>query len=144
MSLSQARAIAAIVVVLCCGCSKKANYGVETYPVVGVVYVDGNPAAKLTVRLHASAGMDSAAPSVSATTTKDDGSFAVSTFEEGDGVPAGEYVATFTWGEYNMVTRSMGPDKLKGKYSDPKASDFKVTVSEGSPTDLGRIDLTAK
>ncbi|MFH1922367.1 MAG: hypothetical protein ABIP48_21095 [Planctomycetota bacterium] len=35
-------------------------------------------------------------------------------------------------------------DKLKGKYSDPAKSEFKVTVTEGQPTDMGRFELTTK
>ncbi len=121
-------------------CSKT-DYGLETTPLTGEVYVDGNPAAELAVTLHNVAGMDSEVPTVSATFTKEDGTFEVSTFEEGDGVPAGDYVATFAWGQFNPVSRRYEKDKLKGKYADPKTSEFKVTVSGGEPVDMGRIEL---
>jgi hypothetical protein len=89
--------------------------------------------------------MDTSKPSVSSTFTGDDGQFSISTYEKGDGVPEGEYILTFMWGKRNVITTSYGgPDKLKGKYSDPKKSGHKITVRAGEPTDLGRIDLKTK
>jgi len=35
-------------------------------------------------------------------------------------------------------------DKLRGRYGDPGKSKFKVTVTDGEPVDMGRIDLTTK
>jgi len=141
---SQPRLLVMIAVsLLFCSCSKR-DYGKETIPVTGEVYVDGSPAAELNVTLHNVNGMDASVPTVSATFTKEDGTFALSTFEEGDGVPVGEYVATFEWGQFNALSRSYEKDKLKGKYKDPKKSEFKVSVVEGQPTDMGRIDLKTK
>lgn len=133
-----------LAVFLFCSCSGKRDYGKETFPVIGTVYVDGEPAAGLSLTLHAVNGLDAEVPTFSATTTKEDGTFAISTFEEGDGVPVGEYVVTFEWGKLNMISMSYEGDRLKGKYNDPAKSDVKVTVTEGQPTDLGQIDLTTK
>ena len=110
----------------------------------GTVSVDGQPAALLSVTLHDVNGMDQEIPTISAATTKEDGTFAISTFEAEDGVPAGEYVVTFKWGKYNAFSKSFDGDKLKGKYNDPHKSEVKVTVTEGQPTDLGRIELSTK
>lgn len=125
------------------GCNHR-DYGVETFPVTGLVCVDGAPTAQVSVTLHRVGGMDKKTPTVSATISKEDGSFAISTFEDGDGVPAGDYVATFTWAEFNPISRSMGPDKLKGKYNDPDQSQFKVSVAPGAKVDMGRIELVTK
>jgi hypothetical protein len=76
--------------------------------------------------------------------TKEDGTFAVSTFEAGDGAPAGEYVATFAWGEARGLGIDTDSDKLSGRYSNPETSEYHVTVKEGEPTDMGRIELTTK
>ncbi|MCU0963408.1 MAG: hypothetical protein MUF48_25230 [Pirellulaceae bacterium] len=137
------RVLAVVLAVLVGGCTKR-DYGVETFPVTGVVCIDGSPTGQVSVTLHRVGGMDRSNPTVSATVTKDDGSFAVSTFEHGDGVPAGDYVATFTWAEFNAITRSRGADKLGGKYDKPEQSAFKVTVASGVVNDMGRIELTTK
>ncbi len=129
---------------LCCSCSEPRDYGKKTVPVTGEVFVDGSPAATVSVTFHNLQGTDQQLTTVTAAYTKEDGKFAASTFEEGDGAPEGEYAVTFSWGEYDVISRSMGPDKLKKKYSDPKKSEFKITVSGDKPIDMGRIELTTK
>ncbi|MBI2481883.1 MAG: hypothetical protein HYV60_25520 [Planctomycetia bacterium] len=110
----------------------------------GEVVVDGQPASGVSVTLHDVKGIDGQQPTFSSATTDESGKFSVSTYDAGDGVPVGEYVLTFTWGEFNVVSRSMEGDKLNGKHSDPKTSEHKVTVVAGTPTDMGRIELTTK
>lgn len=113
-----------------------------TFPVTGVVLVDGKPAADLQVTLHNVQGMDSEAPTHTAGRTDQDGKFAVSTYSDGDGAPAGEYTLTFVWNQLNRMSMSYEGDKLKGKYEDPQGSQFKVTVKPGKPVDMGRIELS--
>ena len=127
-----------------CSCSGKKDYGKQTFPVTGEVYVDGEPAAMLSVTLNDVNGIDPNSPAIPTAVTKGDGAFAVSTFEAGDGAPAGEYIATFVWGEMQGLSLDTDNDKLKGKFSDPEKSEHKVTVTEGEPTDLGRIELKTK
>ena len=127
-----------------CSCSGKKDFGKETFPVTGEVYVDGQPAARLSVTLNDVKGIDPAAPAIPQAVTKQDGTFAISTFEAEDGAPAGEYTATFVWGQAQGLGIDTSVDKLNGKYSDPKTSKFKVTVTEGQPKDMGRIELTTK
>jgi hypothetical protein len=117
-----------------------------TFPVVGKVTVDGAaPTSAVQVQCHAASSVDSEHPTFSQTETKEDGSFEISTYESGDGVPEGEYVLTFVWQEFNLFNRSYsGPDKLNNRYADPKTSEIKVTVKSGEPTDLGEIKLTTK
>ncbi len=117
----------------------------ETYPVTGKVTVDGAPAAELKVVLHDDKGMDTANPTMSMGFTDAEGKFAVSTYDQSDGVPAGDYTLTFEWGQLNVLSMEYGgPDKLNGKYNDPKTSTIKVKVEAGKPTDMGTIELTAK
>jgi hypothetical protein len=133
----------AAALLLAASCSKSDPNRKETFPVTGELYVDGKPAALVQVAMHDQAGVDKNQPTFSSTMTGEDGKFALSTYEEGDGAPAGNYVLTFAWQEFNVFSRSYaGPDRLKGKYSDPKKTDIKVTVEQGKPTDLGRIELT--
>jgi len=139
------------------GCKEERDFGerVKTYPVTGSITVDGQPVGGLKVMAHSTTPKvktkpkadDTAAPSVyvpsglSAFTDKE-GHFEISTYVKGDGIPAGEYTLTFLWGQYNLGGRYGGPDKLKGKYKDPKKSEVKFTVDPTKPTDLGTIALT--
>lgn len=133
-----------ILAVALCSCSGKRDYGKETFPVTGKVHVDGQPAAMLSISLHDGKEMDPAFPALPRAVTKKDGTFAVSTFEAGDGASVGDYVVTFVWGEARGMSIDTSTDRLKGKYSDPEKSEFKVTVKEGEPTDMGTIELTTK
>ena len=138
----------AALAVLClwfCSCGEKMPDRKETFPVTGEVYVDGQPAAQLQVACHDVKGLDAAAPTVSSALTGPDGKFAISTYQSADGVPAGEYLLTFAWGTFNMISKSYGgPDKLKGRYADHQKSQHRFTVESGKPTDLGRIELSTK
>jgi len=126
------------------GCNGEEPFRKTTSPVKGTVTVDGAaPGSEVQLECHSVAGMDSQHPTVSQTATDADGNFAISTYAAGDGVPAGEYVLVFSWKEFNIMARAYsGPDKLKGRYSDPKTSQIKVSVKEGEPLDLGIIPLT--
>jgi hypothetical protein len=117
----------------------------ETYPVTGQVYVDGKPVENVAVTCVDVKGMDKEKPTLSETRTDKDGKFKISTYQSGDGVPVGDYVLTFYWGELNLLSMSYGgPDKLNERYKDPGASTHKFTVKKGAPTDLGKIELTTK
>jgi hypothetical protein len=123
-------------------CSSSDTNRKETFPLTGKVLVDGQPVGLIQVALHDTAGVDTENPTFSMTYTKDDGTFALSTYDEGDGVPAGDYAVTFMWGQLNMLSMQYGgPDKLKGKYSDPKKTPFKIKVEKGKPADLGTVEL---
>lgn len=126
-------------------CSQSDTNRKETYPVTGRVLVDGQPAEMVQVTLHDDAGVDKAMPTFSTTFTGPDGKFSLSTYEEGDGAPPGDYTATFLWGKIDMLSMQYGgPDKLREKYTDPKTSQFKVKVEKGKPADMGAIELTTK
>lgn len=128
------------------GCSEDQPFRKETSKVTGQVLVDGTPlpaTRPLKIGCHNLAGMDTEHPTVSSALTGEEGRFEISTYESGDGLPAGDYVLTFMWGKMNLIAGSYGgPDQLKGRYSDPEKSEVKVTVRAGEPVDLGQIQLT--
>ena len=129
---------------LFCSCSSDTNRK-ETFPVTGEVYVDGQPADSLAVRCINANGLDQEQPTISSAFTDEEGKFEISTYESADGVPEGEYILTFEWGKWNVVSGSYGgPDKLKKKYLDAEKSEHKFTVVAGEAKDLGRIELTTK
>jgi hypothetical protein len=75
--------------------------------------------------------------------TDANGLFTISTYETGDGVPAGQYQLTFVWGQINLMNSQYSGDKLNGKYSDPAKSEHTLTVTDSDdPHDLGVIELT--
>lgn len=123
---------------------------VPTIPVTGTVLLDGKPASEVTVTLHrqdtppGELGVYTAHPTG---LTDENGKFSLSTYEQGDGIAAGVYVATFQKLKYDAFrNRRGGPDQLKGKYSDEDKSEFKVSVTgeEEAPLNLGSFELSSK
>jgi len=116
-------------VILCCASCAKKDSRVPVYPVRGQVLVGDRPAAKAFVVLHPADGDDPQAlrPYGHAV---EDGSFKLTTYEPGDGAPAGEYRVTVVW-----LAPGGGedpPDLLKGRYRDPAASPLRVTIPKDS------------
>ena len=139
--------LAVVASVLVCGiaCSKEQRGNrKETSPVKGKVLVDGQPVGQMAVRCFSVTGIDKENPSLSSCFTGQDGTFQISTYEQGDGVPEGEYALTFQWGELNLFSKSYDGDKLNGRYNDPAKSEVKFTVTKGQPVELGEIKLTTK
>jgi hypothetical protein len=122
------------------GCTKPNRGGprLPTFPVTGTVTVNGEPAQFVTVACHPEKGAE--IKSSVTCSTDAEGKFSFGTYEAGDGLPAGNYVLTFTW----LVPGGLAPkDKLNGSYADPKKSQHKVTV-DSKPSDLGSVALTSK
>ncbi len=125
------------------GCGRKGPPRKETFPVKGTLLIDGKPVGNVAVRCVSVQKLDATTPP-SATFTRDDGTFEISTYEKSDGVPEGEYVLTFQWGEHNLISGTYAGDKLGGRYADAKKSTNRFKVEKGKPVDLGKIELTTK
>ena len=135
--------VAVILVLVLPGCGSQGGpQRKSTYKVTGVVVVDGQPPmAPVQLVCHTTQGPDTKLPSTSTAISDADGTFAFSTYESGDGVPPGEYTITVTWQEFRALQMSYsGPDRLKGRYSDPAKSEIKLTVTD-SPVELGELQL---
>jgi hypothetical protein len=65
---------------------------------------------------------------------KEDGSFALSTYESGDGAPAGDYAVTVEW--YRLIREGndakAGPNVVPARYARPETTPLKVTITEGA------------
>lgn len=134
----------AIIAMMLLGC-KEDNNRKPTFPVTGTVHVDGKPAEAVRVEIYDVKGLDPKQPTYSSAFTDAEGKFALSTYENGDGVPEGEYALTYMWGKLNVMSMQYGgPDKLNNKYSDAKKTPFKIKVEAGKPTDLGVVDLKTR
>ena len=132
---------------LCLGCggTKKDPNQKPTFRVTGTVTVDGvtpSPPVQLVCQLKEGSGADASTnPSCNSNA---DGTFEFITYKSGDGVPTGDYVVTVTWKEFDLIKREhKEPDKLKGRYSNPKTSKIEFTMDK-KPVNLGTIELTTK
>jgi len=136
-----------LVVFFVTGCGPTGPQGgprVGTVHVKGTVMVDGAPAGFLKVSAVPKDGAG-AVPMNSTALTAGDGSFSLSTYESGDGVPPGDYTLTFVWGEMNLMNGQYSGDKLEGKFADAAMSEVKLTITAGAePQDLGTIELSTQ
>jgi hypothetical protein len=114
------------------GCGRSGPPRAATYPTKGSVSYQGRPIGGAFIALHPK---NESQPDVPASTAivQPDGTFAVTTYNSGDGVPEGEYIATFQWrkavksgGDYLP-----GPNLLPAKYSRPETSDVLVRIAAG-------------
>jgi prepilin-type N-terminal cleavage/methylation domain-containing protein/prepilin-type processing-associated H-X9-DG protein len=121
-------------------CSNK--YGDHPpYPTTGQILVNGQPAKGARVVFHHvdDWGAKSIVPQ---TWTGDDGRFVLSTYEVGDGAPAGEYRVVVQWPAYRHG-KDVGPDRLEGKFANPETSGLTAKVSKGT-NELLPFDLKVK
>jgi hypothetical protein len=112
-----------------CGDSKA-----TPYPVSGKLLVDGKEPDGALVRLWPvdSDGPDAIRP---LGYVQPDGTFQLTTQKENDGAPPGRYKVTVEWRpKKKSSTEPDGPDRLKGRYADPRASKIEVTINKGGTT----------
>lgn len=112
-------------------CQERRYDPVPLYPVRGKVLFNGQPAVGAEVRLHPVSPSE-AAKFYPAAKVEADGSFALTTYENKDGAPPGEYAVTIRWDEASSREEATWPDRLKGRYADPKKSAWRVRVREGA------------
>ena len=126
---SSPRALPAFALLLA-GCGG-GDAGPTIHPVSGKVLVDGRPAAKAQVTFHPSPGQT--AGMIPMAEIAADGSFRPSTRMSGDGAPAGDYTLTILWPEFKLDhgEEVAGPDRLGGRYNDPRKSGLKVIIKAG-------------
>jgi hypothetical protein len=73
---------------------------------------------------------------------EEDGTFYLTTYAEKDGAPAGDYVATVEWrGPKKTPFEAASPDRLQGRYNNPKTSGLSFTVDKGEENVLPPILL---
>jgi len=114
------------------GCGRETR--TKVYPVSGSVSHAGAPAAGAKIVFYIDDRQDPRTPFPSAV-TQDDGTFRLTSYEEGDGAPAGTYRVTVQWFDPippGVHKESYSPvDRLRDKYATPDKSNIKVTVAEG-------------
>jgi hypothetical protein len=124
--------------VLGAGCAKDRHE--PTFPVQGQVLVKGKPAAGAVVLLVPLARLDDPEALKPRGITDGEGKFRLTTYERGDGAPAGEYAVTVRWPKRTKSALDeddgrarLGPppDVLGGRYSNPKRSSLTLTIQAG-------------
>lgn len=130
--------LAAALSLIGCGSSEPR---VPVVSVTGKISFQGQVPAGAQVVLHpvATAAESNVVPSA---TVKEDGTFAISAYDQGDGAPPGEYVATVEW--FRLVATEggggRGPNVLPAAYASPATSPIRVTVKTES-TQLPPIEI---
>lgn len=124
------------------GCGKPAR--MKVYPVRGQLLYQGQAAAGAELQLHGdSPELQAAAAPYPKATVLEDGSFTVSSYEPGDGAPAGDYHVTIVWhrsDDADPENREAAPDVLQGKYSSPETSPLTIQV-QPQANELPPIEL---
>ena len=131
------------------GCSKSGPPREATNAAKGQVLLDGEPLAGAFVVLHrqgeTAAEGSSEAPKAPAARalTEADGRFTLTTYDAGDGVPAGEYVVTVVQrpAQKNGESFEPGPNVLPPRYASPTTTNLKVRIAAGE-NELAPLALT--
>lgn len=128
----------ASVLILCLtatGCSENLKPDLPPlHAVAGVVKYRGQPASKFRVVFHPQTDIGELQFAPHAI-TGEDGHFKLRSYAPDDGAPAGEYLVTFEWPDHINQGDETDPvpekDKLRGVYSNPERSRFRITVRDG-------------
>lgn len=100
------------------------------YPFEGKVTLKGEPAAGARIVFHPNAPFEDKDADYPRAVAGEDGTFRLTTYEDDDGAPAGDYRVTI-----DMATQAEGlqkrEDPLKGRYRDPARSGLTAVVKAG-------------
>jgi hypothetical protein len=113
------------------------------YPVKGTVRVNGQPAKDVQVIFFHTEGFDERTV-VPTAWTQEDGSFVLTTFKSGDGAPAGDYEVKLLWPQYRRPRGGDGPDRLQGRFADPKRSQLRAHIEAQNDNELPPFEITGK
>jgi hypothetical protein len=131
----------AMIALACASCGNSNNL----HPVSGNVLYKGAPAVNATVFLRRQ-GVDPLNQQAIMGIVQADGGFTLVCESFGKGAPPGEYDVLIEWKHDPKLIRTGSntrppPDRLKGRYADPKRRRFHVTIKAG-PNDLAPFELT--
>jgi hypothetical protein len=124
----------------CASCGQKTN---GLYPVSGQVTLNGSPASGAGVFFHRT-GADPRKEQMIMGIVQEDGSFELVCGSLGKGAPPGEYDVTIEWKEVSGQNKGRprrSPDKLNGRYADPRNPRLRATVKQETNR-LPPFDLT--
>lgn len=122
------------------GCERATFRRVPVYSVTGQLFVRGQPAVSARIELQSldDIGLNRLRPHAN---VQPDGTFSLTTYSTEDGAPSGNYALTVAWpAPPKHRFDPAGPDRLKGRYADPRRP-LRTVVVAPEPLDLGRIDI---
>jgi hypothetical protein len=120
-----------------------ASCGKNIYPVSGTVTYKGSSASGAIVFFYRQAGSPANEPAIMGI-VQEDGSFELVCGSLGKGAPPGDYDVVIAWKQISANDGGRpqrGPDKLKGRYADPKHPLLHATV-EAKTNELPPFELT--
>lgn len=117
-----------LVLLASCGTSDR----LPVYSVEGTVTYNGSPTVGAMVVYHPINPTEKMKKVRPAGKVDAEGRFRLSTYGPKDGAPAGEYRVTVIWPGPGGEGDSPGPDRFRGKYTNPNTSPLKATVVAGS------------
>lgn len=114
------------------GCGEETFDRVAVHPVVGkIIYGTGSLEGAIVTLHPEDASLDTLRPSVK---VEADGSFKITTYQNGDGAPAGNYKVTVQL--YKLPAKASefqpGRNVLPATYGSPKTSKLSIAVAEGT------------
>lgn len=111
------------------------------HPVRGQLFVGGKPAHGGKVYFFPVSPPSDPRANCPIGQVDEAGAFTVTTYVQGDGAPAGEYVLCFEWPARHPIKGTFdGGDRLGGKYMTKDESRHRVTINPGE-NDIPRFDL---
>src|SRR5262245_60447561 len=101
----------------------------QCHPVRGEVFVNGQPAYGAKVFFFPVEAPKDSRANCPIGQVDEAGKFALSTYSEGDGAPAGEYIVCFEWPNKHPIKGTFeGSDRLGGKFYNKAESTHRFTV----------------
>jgi hypothetical protein len=133
--------ITVMMALACASCGNSNNL----HPVSGKVLYKGVPAVNATVFLRRQ-GVDPLNQLSIMGIVQENGGFTLVCESLGKGAPPGEYDVLIEWKHDPKLIRTGSntkapPDRLKGRYADPKRPRFRVTI-KAEPSELAPFELT--
>lgn len=115
------------------GCSSRADDSPPAVPVKGKVVRNGSGVKHVMVFFMKGDGAE-----VASGETNANGEFQLSTYDENDGAPAGEYKVTIQPGsaEEGAEGEDVSTPEYLQKYSEPNATPLTATVTEAGPNEF--------
>lgn len=122
-----------------CGSGQDPNR-LPTFPASGQISFQGKPVPGAFIVLHPKGANSSDEVVRPRAQVKDDGTFELTSYETGDGAPAGDYVLTVQWHKFVKHGNDVapGPNVLPRIYASPDKSPVTVKIAEG-PNQLAPI-----
>ena len=119
--------LGAIVLCLFCGCGPAVEERPTLHPTQGALTINGQPAKGALLVFHPVDDKLLDARGARPTATVDaDGNFVLTTYQNGDGAPAGQYRVTILW--FDNPDSSSAWDKLGNRFARAETSKILLTV----------------